>query len=142
MQLSKIEFDERGLVQQLTALFDAPAYIRRARDVERAYDQLIERCARKRTELLAGVRLHRRTRNTRLRDLRASIARFNRRWWTFLEQLDLTEINRLRDGYNRYYQLEKECAVGSERLASMTFRRLEPVTVEEIRDRFPLLPLP
>jgi hypothetical protein len=184
MQQLKVEPDERGLLQQLTAMFDAPAYIRRARHVERAYEDLIERCARKRMALLAGVRLHlgwifrsaktdellqcgvevaesiavvtresgwrqrenvtsnRLISNSSLCDLQASIARFNRRWSAFLEQLDLSEINRLRDGYNRYYLLEKECAVGSERLASLTFRRLEPVTIDELRDRFPLLPMP
>ena len=46
-----------------------------------------------------------------LGELKESIERFNRRWQEFLHQVDLTHVNRLRDGYNRYYLLEKECAV-------------------------------
>ncbi len=77
-----------------------------------------------------------------LGELIESIERFNRRWRGFLETLDLEEVNRLRDGYNRYYLLEKECALSSGRLARAGFRKLPPVTVEEISARFPSLPVP
>src|SRR5262245_9553726 len=39
------------------ALYDAPAYVRRARDTEAAYDRLLERCRRQRNEWLMMVRL-------------------------------------------------------------------------------------
>src|SRR5262245_32729117 len=42
----------------VAAQYDAPAYIRRARKVELAYDDLVERCRRQRGEWLFGVRLH------------------------------------------------------------------------------------
>jgi hypothetical protein len=83
-----------------------------------------------------------RGKRTALRQLRASVARFNRRWATFVDRFDLAEVNRLREGYNRYYVLEKECAVGSLRLVGTTFRRLEPMTRDELHRLFPPLPMP
>jgi hypothetical protein len=74
--------------------------------------------------------------------LAASVERFNRRWCAYIAELDLSAINGLRDGYNRYYLLEKECAVGSVRLLPQTFRRLAPVTSEEILDQLPPQPVP
>ena len=76
------------------------------------------------------------------RDLIASVARFNRRWSKFVGGLDLAPVNRRIDGYNRYYVLEKECILGSHRLAARHFRPYEPLTVEGILDRHPLLPMP
>jgi hypothetical protein len=172
--------DDRRLMMQLVGQYGAPAYIRRARAVEHAYELIVERCALQRREWLAGVRLHlkwlsraaddadldsvsldvirelrreceftgRETMKsgrgvgTALRQLRASVARFNHRWATFLDQFKLADINRLRDGYNRYYMLEKECAVGSLRLVRATFRRLEPMTRDELHRLFPPLPMP
>jgi hypothetical protein len=54
----------------------------------------------------------------------------------------LNQVNDLRDGYNRYYVLEKECAVRSFRLARQGFCPLEPLTVEDITALFPLLHVP
>jgi hypothetical protein len=173
------------LLLHLMAQYEAPAYIRRARGVEAAYDDLLARCRRQRAEWLAGVRLHlgalrglagdgwaavaamadagalerlraeatAEVRPTapvptpaRLRRavaaLRASVERFNRRWAAYLDQLDLGAINALRDGYNRYYLIEKECAVGSARLAALTFRELPPLTAGELSGLFPPLPVP
>jgi hypothetical protein len=173
---------------QVAAQYDAPAYIRRARAVEDAYEDLLERGRRQRTEWLAGVRLHlgslraatgewpplrplladdeqlnilrrlhveagdpeyemtgpatERGLRRALRWLCASVERFNRRWCDYVADLDLSDINRQRDGYNRYYLLEKECAVGAARLLPQTFRRLGPVTAGEILDRLPPLPVP
>jgi hypothetical protein len=168
--------DDRRLMMQLVGQYGAPAYIRRARAVEHAYEQILERCQRQRHEWLAGVRLHlkwlsravgdaesldvigelrrecgvtdRETMksgrgvNTAMRQLRASVARFNRRWAAFIDRFDLGEVNRLREGYNRNYVLEKECAVGSLRLVGTTFRRLEPMTRDELHRLFPPLPMP
>jgi hypothetical protein len=177
--------DERKLLLQFVAQYEAPAYIRRARQVELAYEEALEQCSRKRQELLTGVRWHlkaldaaigdealrsifgaatieaieqlRREAGSErlrgaggpwgspkrlLRELRESVARFNRRWTAYLERFDLSELNRLRDGYNRHYLLEKECAVGSVRLAATTFRRLEPLTHSQLLDLFPRAPMP
>jgi hypothetical protein len=69
-----------------------------------------------------------------------SIAYFNRRWVSHLRSVDLDEINKLRDGYNRFYVLEKECAVGSGVLARRGFRPLEMLTSEDLLATLPELP--
>jgi hypothetical protein len=180
--------EEMRLRMVVAAQYDAPAYIRRARAVEQAHDDLLDSCRRQRAKWLLGVRLHlgelragagdwpvlrplladdeqidvlRRLhaeagdpeypmtgprhalgRRWALRALAASVERFNRRWRAYVAGLDLSAINGLRDGYNRYYLLEKECAVGSSRLLPQTFRRLPPVTTAEVLDRLPPLPVP
>ena len=77
-----------------------------------------------------------------LRALQASVARFNRRWSAFIADLDLSEVNRRRDGYNRYYLIEKECAVGSPRIAAIGFRRQPPLTAGDVQAALPLLVMP
>jgi hypothetical protein len=77
-----------------------------------------------------------------LEDLKDSIERFNRRWLDFLQDVNFTEVNRLRDGYNRYFVLEKECAVRSARLARQGFQPLEPLTREALTSLLPPLPVP
>ncbi len=72
----------------------------------------------------------------------ASIVRFNRRWQEYLGGVDLAPLNALREGYNRHYVLEKECAVRSARLAREGFRRLAPLTAGELAALFPPLPVP
>jgi hypothetical protein len=46
-------------------------------------------------------------------ELVESLQRFNRRWREYVEAVDLTGVNKVREGYNRHYLLEKECAVRS-----------------------------
>ena len=77
-----------------------------------------------------------------LAELNESLARFNERWGRFLESVDLTQVNKLREGYNRYYLLEKECAVRSYRIALQGFQRLEPLTVSDLETLLPPLPVP
>jgi hypothetical protein len=76
------------------------------------------------------------------RDLRFSVERFNRRWLEHLEGLNLAPINRQVDDYNRYYLLEKECSLGSARLAARNFVPKVHVTLDELRLEFPVLPVP
>jgi hypothetical protein len=90
---------------------------------------------------LAPTRSHRRLRGV-LVELRESIARFNRRWESHLPTVDLTYVNELRDNYNNYYLLEKECALRSARLARQGFVPLEPLTTQDLFVALPLLPLP
>jgi hypothetical protein len=179
--------DDRDLFKQFTRHYDAPAYMRRARNVQHAWEQLLERCRRKREELIPMVRsrlgvLHglagewprllpyfadaeqiavleslvmwveprvaapvERTTSARvlrnaLAELNESLARFNRRWQAFVPEVKLDEVNALRDGYNRYYLIEKECAIRSPLLARQGYRKLEPVTHEEVLAALPLLP--
>jgi hypothetical protein len=77
-----------------------------------------------------------------LRTLRDSLETFNRRWLEFLATFDLTSVNEARDGYNRYYLLEKECAMRSVRLARQGFKRLESLTIGELMTMLPILPIP
>jgi hypothetical protein len=177
------------LVQQFVAQYDAPAYVRRARQVQDAFDQLVHRCRRRRDEWLPMVRIRlgvleglagewdrfrpwlsdddqvevlrqlhadleprlrlpvERTSSDRklrraLRDLIPSLERFNRRWREFLPTVDLTEVNRLREGYNRYYLLEKECAVRSIVVARQGFTPLKSLTMDDLAALLPPLPVP
>lgn len=75
-------------------------------------------------------------------ELREAMERFNRRWQEVLDQLDLAPLNAERDGYNRYYLLEKECALGSARAARASFRPLQPMTRDHLWELFPLLEVP
>jgi len=67
-----------------------------------------------------------------LAELVESVERFNRRWLEYLPSVDLSAVNELRHRYNRYYVLEKECAIRSPRLARQGFQRLEPLTWEDL----------
>ena len=77
-----------------------------------------------------------------LRELIVNLEQFNRRWQEFLAGVDLTAVNKLRADYNRYYVLEKECAVRSARLARQGFVPLAPLTRAELEAALPLLPVP
>ncbi|MBV8607897.1 MAG: hypothetical protein JO034_10615, partial [Singulisphaera sp.] len=50
--------------------------------------------------------------------------------------------NRRIDQYNRYYMLEKECCLGSARLAARHFVAREQLTHEGLLDQYPTLPVP
>jgi len=76
------------------------------------------------------------------RDIIASTERFNGRWTQYLDTIDLGPINRQIDHYNRYYVLEKECVLGSTRLAARHFVPREFVTLDDLRHEHPLLPVP
>jgi hypothetical protein len=181
--------EERHSVKMFLAHYDVPAYVRRARQVEEALEQLLAHCRQKREELLTMVRmrigvlqamgsdwgifrpwlkeeqqvtvlrdLHRilqpeprvplepcssmRAVRRALQELCESIQNFNHRWRAFLQTVDLTVVNELRAGYNRYYLLEKECALRSPRLARQGFRRLEPLTRDDLALLLPPLPVP
>jgi hypothetical protein len=77
-----------------------------------------------------------------LRELIESLKRFNQQWQNYLQEVDLSHVNEVRDGYNRYYVLEKECLVRSPRLARLGFHRLEPLTLSELSELLPPLPVP
>ncbi|HXG11012.1 MAG TPA: hypothetical protein VNK04_14735 [Gemmataceae bacterium] len=181
--------DERRLFHQVLSQHNEPAFARRARRVQEAFDGLLERCRHCRDEMLTMVRLRlgtlealagdwaalrplladeaqvevlrrmhteleprlrvpiERTSSTRklrqaLEELAESIQHFNQRWQAHLQTVDLSAVNELRDGYNRYYVLEKECALRSPRVARLGFRRLEPLTRDELAALLPPLPVP
>jgi hypothetical protein len=70
------------------------------------------------------------------------VTRFNRRWITFLDELNLAPVNRMIDQYNRYYVFEKECVVGSARLAARLFTPRSHLTRGDLAAEYPLLPVP
>ena len=75
-----------------------------------------------------------------VRDLARSIDRFNRRWTAHLAQLDYEPVNRHIEGYNRHYVFEKECVVGSPRVARQGFQAKETLTAARLQEMFPPLP--
>jgi hypothetical protein len=180
--------EETRLFQELAAQYDAPAYIRRARRVEGAFEQVLIRCQNQHKEWLFMVRLRLgvlyalagdldhldpllpedsrsrlsalhaelqprlrspleptssvRILSGALEELCESMVRFNRRWRAFLPTVDLTAVNQLRADYNRYYLLEKECALRSARLARVGYQPLTPLTIADLEANLPLLSLP
>jgi hypothetical protein len=86
---------------------------------------------------------------TSQRTLRAALAelidgleRFNRRWRAYVDQVDLRPINELREGYNRWYVLEKELALHNAAAARAGFQRLPPLTADEVLRHLPFLGVP
>ena len=76
------------------------------------------------------------------RDLVTAVERFNRRWTDFVESINLGPANVVIDHYNRYYVLEKECVMGSGRLAARFFTPVTPLTPERLLRDHRLLPVP
>ena len=185
----KDENDEGIDMNLLTGLFDAPAYVRRARNVEQALEYLLAKEGAARDEMLEMPRLrvgvllalagewsalrpwladdaqvvlleslHRtltprlrlppeRTRSSRaleraLSELIESIGRFNQRWADHARKIDLAPLNEMRQAYNRYFVLEKACAVRNEAVARAGFTPLPPLDLAELLRLLPLLPVP
>lgn len=175
--------------RQVLVAHGGPAFLRRAAEVNTAYDRLLEGCRKERRELLVMVELRLATLHTlagswdvvrslleddthleslrglyeelspqlrcelsstksapmlrqALAELILSIENFNRRWSRHVCSLDFGDINKLREGYNRFYVLEKECAVRSGQLARQGFRPLEMLESEHILTVLPLLGVP
>jgi hypothetical protein len=76
------------------------------------------------------------------RDLIASVIRFNHRWTQFLNRLNLEPANQVIDQYNRYYVFEKECVMGSARLAARHFSPAPKITTETLLHDHPELTVP
>jgi hypothetical protein len=76
------------------------------------------------------------------RDLKGSIERFNERWGQFLGTLNLDPANKVIDQYNRYYVLEKECVMGSARLAARYFASIPRLSPGGLQQDHSLLPVP
>jgi hypothetical protein len=67
---------------------------------------------------------------------------FNKRCEKWLAKVDLQPANQAREAYNRFYLVEKECALGSARVAKAGFQPLPPITHVEIAQQLPLLKVP
>ncbi|MFK7820457.1 MAG: hypothetical protein AB8G99_17180 [Planctomycetaceae bacterium] len=180
--------DEQNLFQQITGSFDEPAFLRRAKDTEAAWQVLLARTERKRVDWLkmptiylgrvfmlasgshplsrfvcehSVATLHRQFTDlnpalrrkisaastdgevrSELKKLIQSFERFNTRWQAYVEDIDFGEVNMLRAGYNKYYTLEKECALMSSRTATAGFQELPMVGPKDIHCHFPPLSIP
>jgi hypothetical protein len=71
-----------------------------------------------------------------------AVEEFNANWRRYLETMPLDDLYRVIDGYNRFYVLEKECAVRSARTALRGFVAKQKPTWKDFLERFPLLPIP
>ena len=181
--------DNPGLFKQLLVGSGGPAFLRRSRQVEAAYEHLLDRCRKQRQEWLTLVRIRlatlfalaggwdalrplledetqinllqllhselipqlrskvlptnsARSLHRALVGLIENIERFNRRWLEYLPGVDLRAVNDLREKYNRFYILEKECAVRLPSLARQGFCPLRPLTCEDLQALLPPLPVP
>jgi hypothetical protein len=76
------------------------------------------------------------------RDLIATVLRFNSRWLRFVEQVNLEPVNQAIERYNRYYLIEKECVVGSARIAARHFVPLGRIENATLLEAHPTLPVP
>jgi hypothetical protein len=76
-----------------------------------------------------------------LGELIESLTRFNRRWEEYVPTVDLGWVNEVRENYNRYFLLEKECAVGRGSLSQQDFLKLAPLRTEDIMECWPPLPV-
>jgi hypothetical protein len=74
--------------------------------------------------------------------LASDIEAFNRRWTAYLPTVDFAAVNQQRADYNRYYVLEKECAVRSLMVARHGFQPLAPLTTADLFEALPILPVP
>ena len=82
-----------------------------------------------------------RSRRSVANDLVKSVERFNRRWSESLSALRLDPINQQIETYNRYYVLEKECVLGSARLAARHFVPKSLLSLDDLVADFPYLPI-
>lgn len=81
-----------------------------------------------------------RSRRSVANDLIKSAERFNKRWSETLGAIRLEPINRQIENYNRYYVFEKECVLGSTRLAARHFVPKSFLTLDLLIEEFPYLP--
>lgn len=75
-------------------------------------------------------------------NLVSSLERFNTRWEKWVSRLEADTINRQIDHYNKYYVLEKECVVGSAKLASRLFKPVDRISPAWLLGHFPLIDMP
>lgn len=87
-------------------------------------------------------RLAHRRRRAIARDLVASVVRFNDRWLRHANEINLDSINLMIRQYNQYYVIEKECVMGSARLAARFFHPEPEMTIKMILEAHPPLPVP
>jgi len=131
------------------ALGEIPAYVKRALRVERAVDALLRKAERRYREGLRFVALRRRERDAatgeRARErarhvLAETVDRFNARWAHWLgKDGRYAAVNAEIEGYNRWYAVERQCAVKYVPLDSIRQEKRAPLGPGDLLARFPLL---
>ncbi len=76
-----------------------------------------------------------------IRRLARMVEDLNEAWAKHLHAQDLEAVNRAREQYNRWYLLEKECAMRSTRLAAGGFKPFARVEANDLFQLFPPLPV-
>jgi len=131
------------------ALGEIPAYVKRALRVERAVDALFRAAERRYREGLRFVALRRRERDAAAgaraseraeRVLAGTVDRFNARWAHWLKKDGrYAAVNAEIEGYNRWYAVERQCAVKYVPLDSIRQEKRAPLGPDDLLARFPLL---
>jgi hypothetical protein len=127
-----------------------PAYLRRARALERTLERLEVRVADRYERRLRAVELHRRrlaragpsgsSRRRAEAALRAAEQAFDRRWRRWLErELDLRAVNEEIERFNRCFPIERQCALRHVPPDALAFRPRPAVTVVGLLARHPTL---
>ncbi|MCA9213125.1 MAG: hypothetical protein KDB27_08680 [Planctomycetales bacterium] len=75
-------------------------------------------------------------------ELVTAFQRFNKKWTTFVAEYDFAHVNDIRDGYNRWYVIEKSCAFDSDRIGAEGFVEIEHATADDVLIELPLLDIP
>ena len=143
-------FWKRSLAERVeSALGELPAYLRRARRVERVRAALFSSAAREYEERLRFVHMRRDSvQNARgdaairraRRSLVGAIARFDKSWTRWVERdAQIEQVNEEIRGYNRYFELERQCALKYVPVNAVEFEPQPEVSREEIFARFPRL---
>lgn len=76
------------------------------------------------------------------RALVSAVEEFNANWKRFLDAFSLDDLHRVIEDYNRFYVLEKECAVRSILTARRGFTPRKKTAAADLLERFPPLPRP
>ena len=115
-------------------LGELPAYVKRARRVERLIEGLFH---------AAGEAYDERMRFVRIRKSTRSVARFNKRWEQWLDEeageAELDAVNEQIEAYNRFFPVERQAAVKHVALHKLDFEPKEPVTRDDLLAKFPFL---
>ena len=143
-------FWKRTLAERVeSALGELPAYLRRARRVERVRAALFSSAAREYEKRLRFVHMRRNSvqnargdaaiRRTR-RSLIGALERFDKSWTRWVERdAPIERVNEEIRGYNRYFELERQCALKYVPVTAAEFEPQPEVSREEVLARFPLL---
>ena len=142
-------FWKRTLAERVqSALGELPAYLRRARRVERARVSLFSVATREYRKRLRFVSIRRKSLESARGDaviraqrgLAQAIARFDKSWARWIDKdAPIGRVNEEIRGYNRNFELERQYALKHVPVNAVEFEPQPEVTRETLLERFPLL---